>query len=109
MLEMQDLGPSLLNGPLHIEDGSVNSVVADITSDSTSSGPRNPAGIRIPRPSGYYFGDGSGGEYTTYTSPRRAGVGLHYVNEHKTPMYTIWQALLGITRTVDKAELHAVC
>ena len=42
------------------------------------------AGIPYPWPSGYYFGDGSGGEYTKYPTLRRAGVGIYHVSPDKT-------------------------
>jgi len=60
-------------------------------------------------PSGYYFGDGSGGNYSKYPTLRRAGVGLHYVNLDKVPMYNFWQPLPGPQQTVPRAELFALC
>lgn len=59
-------------------------------------------------PSGYYFGDGSGGPYSKYPTLRRCGVGLHYVNENKEPVFNCWQALPGGEQTVPRAELFAL-
>lgn len=67
-----------------------------------------PPGIPYPWPSGYYFGDGSGGEYTKYPTLRRAGVGLHYVDPTFKPMYGIWQAMPGQIKTVDRGVLQAL-
>lgn len=38
-------------------------------------------------PSGYYFGDGSGGNYSKYPPIRGCGVGVHYVNPGKQPVF----------------------
>lgn len=77
---------------------------------STDSGP-NITPIPTDWPSGYYFGDGSGGPYSSIVSFRRAGVGIqliHYVDENKIPTYNICPGLLGEQQTVPRAELTAL-
>jgi len=53
----------------------------------------HPESVPTPWPSGHYFGDGSGGKYSKYPTPRRAGVGLHSVNEDKVPTYIFWASV----------------
>ena len=43
--------------------------------------------LEAERPSGYYFGDGSGGTHSKYPTLCRAGVGAHYVDEYEN--YTL--------------------
>jgi len=43
----------------------------------------NPSLVPEPWPSGYYFGDGSGGAYSKYPTLRRVGVGLPYTSPDK--------------------------
>lgn len=59
-------------------------------------------------PSGYYFGDGSGGPYSGIPQLRRAGVGVHHVSPEEIPTYSWWQALPGEAQTVPRAELTAL-
>jgi len=61
-----------------------------------------------PWPSGYYFGDGSGGPYSKFPTIRRAGVGVHYVSPDKVPTHNYWQPLPGDSQTLPRAELFAV-
>lgn len=56
---------------------------------------------------GYYFGDGSGGTYSSYDFLRRCGVGVHYVDPDLTPGFNAWQPLCGPVRTVPRSELTA--
>ena len=69
----------------------------------------HPQGIPDMWPSGYYFGDGSGGIYSSYDFLRRCGVGIHYVSPDLEPGFNAWQPLLGPIQTVPRAELTAVC
>lgn len=75
---------------------------------SQSTNNLSPSLVPEPWPSGYYFGDGSGGKYSKYLTLRRAGVGLHHVSPDKTPTYSFWQALPGPQQTVPRAELFAL-
>lgn len=60
------------------------------------------------RPSGYYFGDGSGGKYSKYPSLTRCGIGVHYVDLHKTPTYDIPTPLPDEIQTNNRSELYAL-
>jgi len=59
-------------------------------------------------PSGYYFGDGSGGKFSKHPSLTRAGVGVHHVDLHHNPYFNASTPLPGITQTNNRAELYAV-
>ena len=74
---------------------------------STASGPHI-APIPTGWPSAYYFGDGSGGPYSSIVTLRRAEVGIHYVDENEIPTYNIWQALPGEQHTVPRVEMTAL-
>ena len=54
-----------------------------------------PEGVPEEWTSGYYFGDGSGGTYSSYDFPRRCGVGLHHVSLEHEPVDDAWQPLLA--------------
>ena len=69
----------------------------------------DPLGVPEEWPSGYYFGDGSGGIYSLYDFLRRCGVGVHYVSPDLVPGFNAWQPLLGPIQTVPRSELTAVC
>lgn len=69
----------------------------------------HPEGIPDNWPSGYYFGDGSGGVYSSYDFLRRCGVGIHYVNPELVPGFNAWQPLLGQVQSVPRSELTALC
>lgn len=59
-------------------------------------------------PSGYYFGDGSGGKYSRYPSLTRSGVGVQYVDEDKIPRSNISTPLPGPIKSNNRAELYAL-
>jgi len=59
-------------------------------------------------PSGYYFGDGSGGKYSKYEPITRCGVGLHYVSLEKTPLIDASMPLPGKMQTNNRAEIYAI-
>jgi len=59
-------------------------------------------------PGGQYFGDGSGGEYTSHPELRRCGVGLACY-DHANQLLFEWKApLLGEVQTVFRAEMLAL-
>lgn len=59
-------------------------------------------------PSGYYFGDGSGGKYSRYPTLTRCGVGVQYVDEDKIPRTNISTPLPGLIQSNNRAELYAL-
>lgn len=59
-------------------------------------------------PSGYYFGDGSGGRYAQYPTLTRCGVGVHYVDLDKTPTYNMSTPLPGEVQANNRAEIYAI-
>jgi len=59
-------------------------------------------------PSGYYFGDGSGGKYSRYPTLTRCGVGVQYVDEEKEPRTNIYTPLPGLIQSNNRAELYAL-
>jgi len=59
-------------------------------------------------PSGTYYGDGSGGEYTAIPTLRRCGVGVCIRGEDGTKLWGVWYALPGEIQTVARAELSAL-
>lgn len=59
-------------------------------------------------PSGYYFGDGSGGKYSKYQPITRCGVGRHYVNPHKQPVFDASMPLPGEIQSNSRAEIYAI-
>jgi len=59
-------------------------------------------------PSGYYFGDGSGGKFSKHPTLTRAGVGVHHVYLNHNPYFNASTPLPGITQTNNRAELYAV-
>jgi len=59
-------------------------------------------------PSGYYFGDGSGGRYAQYPSLTRCGVGVHYVDLDKKPTYKMSTPLPGEVQSNNRAEIYAI-
>lgn len=58
--------------------------------------------------SGYYFGDGSGGKYSKYPSITRCGVGVHYVNPNKQPVFDASMPLPGEIQSNSMAEIYAI-
>lgn len=61
-----------------------------------------------PWPSGYYFGDGSGGKYSRYPTITRCGVGVHYVDPDKVAQINRSTPLPGKIQTNNRAELYAL-
>lgn len=59
-------------------------------------------------PSGYYFGDGSGGKYSRHPTLTRCGVGVQYVDEDKIPRTNISTPLPGPIQSNNRAELYAL-
>lgn len=59
-------------------------------------------------PSGFYFGDGSGGKFSKHPSLTRAGVGVHHVDLQHNPHFNASTPLPGIIQTSNRAELYAV-
>jgi len=59
-------------------------------------------------PSGYYFGDGSGGKYSKYPPITRCGVGVHYVNPLKQPVFDASMPLPGEIQSNNRAEIYAI-
>lgn len=59
-------------------------------------------------PSGFYFGDGSGGRYSSYPTLRRCGTGIAYLDWDMDHQYDIWSPLPGAIQTVPRAELYAL-
>ena len=58
-------------------------------------------------PSGIYFGDGSGGKFTSHPALRRCGVGICLVVDEQ-PVAAAWTPLPGEIQTVGRAELYAL-
>jgi len=59
-------------------------------------------------PSGYYFGDGSVGKYSKYQPITRCGVGVHYVNPHRQPVFDASMPLPGEIQSNNRAEIYAL-
>lgn len=59
-------------------------------------------------PSGYYFGDGSGGKHSKYPPITRCGVGVHYVNPHRQPVFDASMPLPGEIQSNNRAEIYAI-
>ena len=59
-------------------------------------------------PSGYYFGDGSGGKYSRYPTITRCGVGVHYVDPQKQPVFDASMPLPGEIQSNNRAEIYAI-
>ena len=57
-------------------------------------------------PSGHYFGDGSGGRYSTYKQLRRCGVGLCKM-QGEVLQFGVHYTLPGIHQTVPRSEVSA--
>jgi len=55
----------------------------DIEIEETDETPTQSIDSSVGWPSGYYFGDGSGGKYSRYPTLTRCGVGVQYVDEEK--------------------------
>ena len=60
-------------------------------------------------PSGFYFGDASGGPYTAYPSLRRVGVGVAmYRESERQADFRLHYPLPGQVQTVPRGETHVV-
>jgi len=59
-------------------------------------------------PSGFYFGDGSGGRYSSYPTLRRCGTGIVYLDWDMSHQFDVWSPLPGQVQTVPRAELFAL-
>ena len=57
--------------------------------------------------SGTYYGDGSGGEFTSHPSIRRCGVGIAKINESNELVFAAAMNLPGIIQTVPRSEYFA--
>ena len=60
-----------------------------------------------PWPSGRYFGDGSGGRFSSYPALRRCGIGLAYL-ENEIFVFGACARLNGEWQTVPRAETSAL-
>jgi len=79
ILNQSDLEP-------HTEFNALEDYPLSIAMCNSQQPPINPEDLW---PSGYYFGDGSGGKFTKCPTLTRAGVGIHHVDLDHKPHFNI--------------------
>ena len=86
-----------------LPEGSVNIENKHAPTDKYSFHPE----LNVPElgawPSGNYYGDGSGGEYSSYPNVGRCGIGIAYLDFAGNYMFGIYYALPGPNQTVPRS------